>query len=230
MRSASVAATLARVWTTIYTIGLPPEIRNRRRQEIASDVWSQQHQEAGHSRASSSAAHVATRVVLGMPADLLWRSAQRRQTRRPALTNIAVDDGWDARMRSISRAAIILLIAFYAPIALGMPVILAITLPGGAFAIHRLQGDTEKARTVTDTAVAHKRKTRTIVVVASIAVFAIGLFVDGLPSEATHDRYWMLFVAPSMIAFIVGVIALPMLVWSYLPRRPRPGGAPSARL
>jgi hypothetical protein len=38
----------------------------------------------------------------------------------------------------------------------------------------------------------------------------------------TRDEYWALFVAPSMIAFIVGVVALPMLVWSYLPRRREP--------
>jgi hypothetical protein len=29
----------------------------------------------------------------------------------------------------------------------------------------------------------------------------------------------MLFVAPSMIAFIVGVVALLLLLWSYVPQR-----------
>jgi hypothetical protein len=33
-----------------------------------------------------------------------------------------------------------------------------------------------------------------------------------------------------MIAFIVGVVALPVLVWSCLPRRQQPGGGSSANL
>ena len=75
---------------------------------------------------------------------------------------------------------------------------------------------------MSDTAIAHQRKTRTVVVVASIVIFAIGLVVNALPSPDVHDSYWPLFVAPFMIAFIVGVVALPMLVWSYLPLRHEP--------
>jgi hypothetical protein len=68
---------------------------------------------------------------------------------------------------------------------------------------------------------AHTRRTLAIVVAASIAIFAIGLFINALPSQDVHDRYWALFVAPVMIAFFVGVVALPMLVWSYLTGRER---------
>ena len=143
------------------------------------------------------------------------------------MAGFGVDQTWDARMRSIARGSIIAAIAAYIPIVVGVPLLLAITLPCGAFAIHRLQRNSKKEETVTDSAVAHQRKTRAIVVVASIAVFVIGLVIDALPSEATHDEYWMLFVAPSMIAFMVGVIALPMLVWSYLPRHQGPDGGVS---
>jgi peptidoglycan/LPS O-acetylase OafA/YrhL len=83
---------------------------------------------------------------------------------------------------------------------------------------------------VSDTAIAHKRKTCTIVVVASIAIFAIGLLINALPSQDVHDSYWTLFVAPSMIAFIVGVAALALLLWSYLPRRREPDEGFSANL
>lgn len=72
---------------------------------------------------------------------------------------------------------------------------------------------------MSDTAIAQKRRTRAIVVGASIAVFAIGLVIDALPSSDVHDKYWALFVAPSMIAFIVGVVASVPLLWSYLPQR-----------
>jgi undecaprenyl pyrophosphate phosphatase UppP len=76
--------------------------------------------------------------------------------------------------------------------------------------------------TVTATAITHKRRTRAIIVVVSIAAFAIGLLIDKLPSSQTHDDYWLVFVAPSMIAFIVGAIALTMLVWSYVTDRAAP--------
>lgn len=133
--------------------------------------------------------------------------------------NLAVDHTWDARMRVLGRVAVLAAIVIYLPIMVGLPLLLVITLPAGAFAMRRLQRDTKKVGVVTDTSIARKRKTRAIIVVAAVAVFAIGLVIDALPSQATHDEYWALFVAPSMIAFMVGVVALPMLVWSWLPRR-----------
>ena len=66
-------------------------------------------------------------------------------------------------------------------------------------------------------AIRHRRRTLTIFVGTSIAVFAMGLFIDVLTD--THDQYWVLFVAPSMIAFIVGVVALLLSLWSYVARR-----------
>ena len=136
--------------------------------------------------------------------------------------DFTVDRAWDLRMRSIGRAALVAVIVFAVPVVVGLPVLLAVTLPAGAVAIHQLQRDSKKVGSVTDTAIAHQRKVRTVVVVASIAVFAIGLFVDSLPSSDVHDSYWEFFVAPVMISLIVGVVALPMLVWSYLPRRHEP--------
>ena len=69
-----------------------------------------------------------------------------------------------------------------------------------------------------------------IVVVASIAIFAIGLLINALPSQGVYDSYRALFVAPSMIAFIVGVVAMALLLWSYLPRRRGPDEGLSANL
>lgn len=65
---------LARWWVFAYTSGLPAEARDRRREEITSDLW--EHQQAalanGHPR-STTARTVLTRVVAGVPADLSWR-------------------------------------------------------------------------------------------------------------------------------------------------------------
>ena len=72
---------------------------------------------------------------------------------------------------------------------------------------------------MSDTTLTRRRRTRSIVAAIAIALFAVGLLIDSLPSQSTHDRYWFLFVAPSMIGFLAGVIALPMLVWSLIQRR-----------
>jgi hypothetical protein len=72
---------------------------------------------------------------------------------------------------------------------------------------------------VRDTANATSRRTLAIVMAGAITLWAIGFVIDGLPSDATHDRYWMLFVAPSMIGLMVGVITVPLLVWSWLPQQ-----------
>ena len=87
-----------------------------------------------------------------------------------------------------------------------------------------------KGGIVSDTGMAHRRKTYVIVIVASVVIFAIGLLIDALPSQDVHDSYWALFVAPSMIAFIVGAVAMALLVWSYLPRRREPDEGFSANL
>jgi hypothetical protein len=224
------ATAFARAWTAAYTIGLPSELRDRRRQEIASDLWEQQHDNGHDGRDARSARQVVARVVFGIPADLTWRSAELRQARRLELMNFAVDRTWDARMRWIGRAAIVAVIASCLPIAVGLPLLLAITLPVGALAAYQIQRRTKKVGTVTGTSITHQRRTRATIVGASVAIFAIGLFVDALPSSDVHDRYWVAFVAPMMIAFVVGVVALPMLVWSYLPRRHGPDGGSSARL
>jgi peptidoglycan/LPS O-acetylase OafA/YrhL len=82
---------------------------------------------------------------------------------------------------------------------------------------------------VSEAAIARTRKRLVIVGAASIAVFAIGLLLNALPSEDVHDRYWMLFVAPSMIAFMVGAVAVGSLAWSYRPRRRGPEAGSSAK-
>jgi undecaprenyl pyrophosphate phosphatase UppP len=136
--------------------------------------------------------------------------------------------------RLIGHAAIISLIAFYSPIAIGLPLLLAVTLPAGAIMavleMRRLQRDRKEVGIVTDTDIARKRRRRAVVLAVSVAVFVIGLFVNALPSQDLHDDHWLLFVAPSMIAFMVGVIALLMLAWSYVPRRQNETMNSSAKL
>jgi hypothetical protein len=60
-RRSSIAATLVRAWTRLYTVGMPREPRDQRRAEIESDLWESEQQDA------------IVRLIRGMPADLGWR-------------------------------------------------------------------------------------------------------------------------------------------------------------
>src|SRR2546421_5021748 len=111
MNVASIVAAFARRWAAMYTVGLPVETRDRRREEIASDLWEQQHNdEDGHVR-HRSAACLAARVCAGMPADLLWRVGERRPIRRLELANLAIDRTWDRRMRLLGRGMVLAAVA-----------------------------------------------------------------------------------------------------------------------
>jgi TonB family protein len=70
------AATLVRVWTNFYTCGLTSEIRDRRRAEIAADVWDQ-IAECGTSPLRL-AGHLMSRAAFGIADDLGWRVEQRQ--------------------------------------------------------------------------------------------------------------------------------------------------------
>src|SRR5207244_11858139 len=59
-----------RAWTRLYTSGLPPAVRNRRRGEIDSDLWEWCADQGSEPR---GAMHLLLRLVLGMPDDVAWR-------------------------------------------------------------------------------------------------------------------------------------------------------------
>ncbi len=68
------AERVARWWVSAYTKGLAPEARDRRREEIASDLWEQQEEARTRGEpASITARAVLARITAGLPADLSWR-------------------------------------------------------------------------------------------------------------------------------------------------------------
>lgn len=83
---AAIAATLAREWVRGYTAWVGAGAAERRRAEIASDVWEQRTDARERGAAPATAAlSIAGRVVAGIPADLLWVRTQRLAMRgRPA--------------------------------------------------------------------------------------------------------------------------------------------------
>ncbi len=68
----AVAIACVRLWTRLYTSGLPPVVRNRRRAEIDSDLWEWRTDHAGEPGAPG-AVHVLLRLLLGIPDDVAWR-------------------------------------------------------------------------------------------------------------------------------------------------------------
>ena len=68
------AIALVRGWTRFYTLHLDPPDRDRRRDEIESDLW-EFHEEARRRGypPGGVAAHMVARLVFGIPHDLLWR-------------------------------------------------------------------------------------------------------------------------------------------------------------
>lgn len=62
-------------WVELYTAGLPDEARNRRREEIASDVYEQLHEWAMERR-RPPAVEMAWATIRGIPDDLAWRTSQ----------------------------------------------------------------------------------------------------------------------------------------------------------
>ena len=138
------------------------------------------------------------------------------------MANLALDRTWDRRMRAVGRGVVLVAVACLVPIAVGLPVLLLVTVPAAALVARQPPRGDKTGEAVNHTTLTRQKRIRFIVVAIAIVVFVLGLVMNSLPSEDTHDRYWYLFVAPSMIGFMVGVVALPMLAWSLLPRRETP--------
>jgi hypothetical protein len=73
------AIAVVRGWTVIYTVGMPPRVRDERRAEIESDLWESQHGEHAGFRLP---AQMMSRLVLGIHDDLRWRGDHLHAPRR----------------------------------------------------------------------------------------------------------------------------------------------------
>jgi hypothetical protein len=98
MNAADRAAAVVTWWVTIYSRRLPAEVAERRRAELASDLWEQRAwAQAVGAPAPAVALSILRRMAAGMPADLRWRQRQLAATRgrplipggRPVLRTLA---------------------------------------------------------------------------------------------------------------------------------------------
>ncbi|HUG29116.1 MAG TPA: hypothetical protein VMQ65_01180 [Candidatus Limnocylindria bacterium] len=94
-----------RRWVRLYTAGLEPSVRDRRRDEIDADLWDQVDWLTGNGRtAAAITMAVWLRWLSGVPDDVFWRRDQPRAARSaPAPT-----EGRRDMFGSGSRAALVL--------------------------------------------------------------------------------------------------------------------------
>ena len=86
----TLAVGMVRTWVTLYTLGLPRELRDARRAEIDSDLWEhQQIAELTEEPQGETTFHFLTRLLLGIPSDVTWRleAAHSAQSERSISVN-----------------------------------------------------------------------------------------------------------------------------------------------
>lgn len=89
-----LAAAAVRVWTRAYTAGLDPSVRESRRAEIDSDLWEHARvaREAAAAAPRSVAGQMLARCLLGMAADLTWRSQTATRPSRLGMEGVPMND------------------------------------------------------------------------------------------------------------------------------------------
>ena len=113
----SGAARLTRTWVGAYTRGIPAEFRDRRREEIDSDLWEQSHHDREQGRASAQTSlEITVRLMLGMPADLSWRLEHASPKRSAA----RLYEGTRTMLQTASRYVMPILIALLAALYVAM--------------------------------------------------------------------------------------------------------------
>ena len=113
---------LVRRWVALYTLGLPPEVRRDRRDEIDDDLWCQAQEAADSARPHRSlAGEILARLIFGIPADVSWRIEQRRlgrprpqpersrpmNARLPAVLALVGGVAWSFSLVNINQLAVV---------------------------------------------------------------------------------------------------------------------------
>ena len=86
-----LAVALARGWARVYTVGIPGQTAQDRRDEIDSDLWESLRDAAAGNRAATAAAvQVVLRTVCGLADDIAWRLDEPAVRRRATWQAVGV--------------------------------------------------------------------------------------------------------------------------------------------
>lgn len=85
----ALAVGFVRTWVSVYTLGLPPRLRDARRLEIDCDLW-EQRQLAEYNREPTlgTAIEMLVRTLLGAFSDITWRVEAGSSARRNRSNNM----------------------------------------------------------------------------------------------------------------------------------------------
>lgn len=215
-------------WVRLYTRGLPPEMRDARADEIASDIYEHCASANGNERGVSAA--VIGRTLRGVPGDLIWRFEEGRAVKNEpradgVLTGVramwaTVTQAWFTPLAVLlgvfNLVAAVWIAAFDSEAKMPGQAIGPIFLAG--FAISMFTGlwlrwrstvEPRAARVVDEKSEA--RSSRFSAVLLGLAISAIGLIVLG--------------VLTTMLSAVVGVPLLIVVVFVALRRRQARAGA-----
>ena len=86
-----LGARLTTTWLSVYTRRLPADIAVARRDEVAADLHDHLA-DRGQTSTATVSREIAVRMLLGIPADLSWRTQQARAARSARHREIAMND------------------------------------------------------------------------------------------------------------------------------------------
>ena len=87
-RALRLAIAAVRLWTRLYTWRTPPQTRDRRMEEIESDLWESVCDDDADPRCLP--ADIVRRLVIGIPDDLAWRLDQWNDSSRSRRFRLAL--------------------------------------------------------------------------------------------------------------------------------------------
>jgi hypothetical protein len=170
-------------WTERYTRGLPADVRDARRAEIASDVFEQCH---GAANGDVSHRAVAWRTVRGVHADLAWRRQEQQRMQASLRPPSRIRSTWAVVTQN-----------WFAPLA----VLVGVFNLGFAIAVARVEGDSASGRVVGP-----------ILLAAATVSLATGLWLRWRTGQALRLRPERATPAAVPARWLTFLVALPVVL------------------
>ena len=185
----SLAVLITRAWTHIYTAGLAGDTGKERRDQVASDLWDETHDAAAGNAVAFS---IFSRLVRGMPADIIWRVFVAPRLSSQRLT-VNLEESRVMSMRTkLPFLAAATIFAWLATLALLLtPVPHSLAYTGAGLALVALIGWLLEAR---DTGDETTQSAWPPVLAVSIAAIALGVAFDA-------SRLGLVLSVPAALGF-----------------------------
>ena len=106
-----MSASLVRAWVGLYTMGLPESAAEERRTLIEADLWDEADAAEWLVESAGLGRQRFSRLVRGVPADLIWRlEQQRRITKARRRTGMRISTGQLAAIGAVAILQVVLIV------------------------------------------------------------------------------------------------------------------------